>query len=159
MTTSKPPRLTFWLLQHVLADNEALVGDLLEASGAGRSRTWLWREVLFAILSRSARDGRHERPLGLIRGPLSVAPRSAAVSAWDHPRTINLSGGPVPGIGGLSLVALGALMTIVSPQLWWLAGAGVVAGCLIGLALVLARRRDGLWVPGERRSRLFFDGC
>ena len=161
MKTSKsmqPPRFTFWLLQHILTDNESLLGDLFEESGAGRSRAWLWREVLFAVMSHAVRDERTERPLGLFLGPLSLAPVGPAVTAPDHTRRANLSGGPVPGIGGLSLVALAIIVTLVSPQIWWLAGAWVVAGCLVGLALVLVRRRDGLQVPADRRSRRLLEG-
>ena len=61
-----------------------------------------------------------------------------------HSVRINLSGGPVPGVGGLSLIALGTLVALVSPQLWWVAVAVVLAGCLLGFGFVLAHRREGL---------------
>ena len=53
---------------------------------------------------------------------------------------INLSGGPVPGIGGLSIVALVFHVALVSPQFLWLPVFGLIAGSLVGAAL-FARRR------------------
>ena len=70
-----------------------------------------------------------------------------------HPRRINLSGGPVPGIGGLSLVALATLVALVTPQLWWAAVWLVVAGIVVGLALLWVRRRAGLHSERRYRSR------
>ena len=61
-----------------------------------------------------------------------------------HPRRINLSGRPVPGIGGLSLIALGTLVVMVSPQLLWAAVSLILAGSALGVGLFLVRRRDGL---------------
>jgi hypothetical protein len=39
-----------------LGVDEALIGDLLEAQSAGRSRVWLWRQVVGAIGSVLAHD-------------------------------------------------------------------------------------------------------
>lgn len=44
-----PPRLATWVLERLTID-EALVGDLNEAYGAGRSRAWYWHQVGLAIL-------------------------------------------------------------------------------------------------------------
>jgi hypothetical protein len=44
-----PPRVATWILKRLTLD-EALVGDLHEAYGAGRSRAWYWHQVGLAIL-------------------------------------------------------------------------------------------------------------
>jgi hypothetical protein len=48
---SKPPFLATWLLNHFLpgSENDHIIGDLMEAYDAGRSRTWYWKEVIAAI--------------------------------------------------------------------------------------------------------------
>jgi hypothetical protein len=74
-------------------------------------------------------------------------------------RTINLTASPLPGVGGLSLIVLGTLVTIVSPQVWWLVLLTIVAGVVLGLALVLLRRSTGLGRPdGDRTSLLHLVG-
>lgn len=51
MTSSKPPALAAWLLEHLTPGDkhDALVGDLLEEFKHGRSAGWFWRQVLWAI--------------------------------------------------------------------------------------------------------------
>ncbi len=44
--------MAFLLLEWFVPDNEALTGDLLEESRE-RSATWLWRQVLFAVLGQA----------------------------------------------------------------------------------------------------------
>lgn len=56
-----------------------------------------------------------------------------------EPVTINMSGIPVAGVGGLGLVAVAVLMTVVIPQAWWLMLFGAV-GALLGVAMVMVRR-------------------
>jgi hypothetical protein len=53
MKTSQPPRLALALLERCVPDNEALIGDLVEAF-AIRSNLWFWRQALFAVLSRTS---------------------------------------------------------------------------------------------------------
>ena len=50
MTSRHPPSLPLALLERCVPGNEPLVGDLLEQWRA-RSAAWLWRQVLFAVLS------------------------------------------------------------------------------------------------------------
>ena len=53
---------------------------------------------------------------------------------------INMSGIPVRGVGGLGLVVLAAVMTIVMPEAWWLIVAGATGGVLLGAALIVFHR-------------------
>lgn len=55
---------------------------------------------------------------------------------------INISGIPVAGVGGLGLVAMAVLVSIVMPAAWWLMVAGVTGGCVLGAVLVVARRHS-----------------
>jgi len=54
---------------------------------------------------------------------------------------INISKIPVAGIGGLGLVAGAAIIAVAVPALGWLAIAGLVGGCAIGLFLIGSRKR------------------
>ena len=143
MTNVQPPRLAVALLNRFLPDNEPLVGDLLEEFAVRKSRVWLWRQVVLALLMDAFRNRVEVRPLKLVdRPPLEVM--RPDIRPWTRTRTVNLTGSPLPGVGGLSLVILVTLMTIVSPQLWWLVLLTVLAGLVLGLALVFMRRHTGL---------------
>ena len=58
----------------------------------------------------------------------------------QRPVEINMSGIPVNGIGGLGLVAVTVLMTIVMPEAWGLVLLGAAGGVVLAVALVLLRR-------------------
>ena len=125
-----------YVLRAFGVEDETLVGDLVEEFGIRRSHWWLWRQVLGALLFRP-RAIRRTGPLGLAdarfaQSVLRPTPRDAL--------RINLSGGPVPGVGGLSIVALVFHVGLVSPQLLWLPVFGVAAGSLVGVALFVRRR-------------------
>jgi len=47
----EPPRLATWLLERSLpaGKNAPLAGDLIEGFKQGRSSSWYWRQVLWAI--------------------------------------------------------------------------------------------------------------
>lgn len=135
MTVPRPPRLARVVLRAFRVDDEALVGDIVEEFGVRRSHLWLWRQVLGAVLAGPAR--RRTGPLGLCDA------RFAQFVLRPTPRReprINLSGGPVPGIGGLSVLALVFHVALVSPQLLWLPVFGLTAGSLVGVALYVRRR-------------------
>jgi hypothetical protein len=48
--------LATWCLKHLGVD-DAVVGDLMERHESGRSRVWLWRQVLMASLHVARTDG------------------------------------------------------------------------------------------------------
>ena len=58
----------------------------------------------------------------------------------DRDVSINMSGIPVSGIGGLGLVAVAGLICYVLPAAWWLVAFGAVGGTLMGVAIVAFRR-------------------
>jgi hypothetical protein len=158
MKNVPPPRLAVALLNRFLPDNEPLVGDLLEEFAVRESRVWLWRQVVLALLMGSFRSRVEVRPLKLVdRPPLEIT--KPDIRPWTRTRTINLTGSPLPGVGGLSLIILGTLMTVVSPQVWWLVLLTILAGIVLGFALVLLRRRTGLrTADGNHRSLLHLVG-
>ena len=136
MTGPRPPRLALVVLRAFRVDDDSLVGDIVEEFGARRSRLWLWRQVLGAVLA-GPEARRRTGPLGLcdarfVQSFLRPTPRR-------EPR-INLSGGPVPGIGGLGIVALVFHVALVSPQFLWLPVFGLIMGSLAAVALVVRRR-------------------
>ena len=63
---------------------------------------------------------------------------------------INISGIPVAGVGGLGLVAMALLVSIVMPAAWWTMVAGVSGG--IVLAAILVVMRHGLSTRGPSGS-------
>jgi hypothetical protein len=134
MRTSEPPRLAVALLRRFLPGNEPLAGDLLEGFAARQSRLWFWREVLVAIAMRPGQYRDEEHPLGL--AGYSPEPRRRI----EPVRTINLTASPLPGIGGLSLIVFGTLITVVEPRLWWIFVPVVLGGVALGAAMVMIRR-------------------
>ena len=159
MTDSRTPRFALWVLRRLGVDNEWLAGDLLEEYSGSDARTCGCGAKSSARLSRGPNRVRDTGPLN-VAGPRVV--RSARPStSLERPR-IDLSGGPVPGIGGLTVVALVFQTAVVSPQLLWLPVVGLAAGSLVGVALVVRRRREpyrmttspsSAVLPGLRRTR------
>lgn len=52
MISTHPPMVATWFLKQLGSgpNNDALLGDLIEEYGQGRSRIWYWRQVLIAIV-------------------------------------------------------------------------------------------------------------
>jgi hypothetical protein len=52
MTTPQPPRVAAWLFNCLAFSrhDEAIIGDLDESYNNGRSRSWYWRQVFFAVV-------------------------------------------------------------------------------------------------------------
>jgi hypothetical protein len=69
---------------------------------------------------------------------------------------IDISGIPVAGVGGLGLVAIAVLISVLMPAAGWLMAGGVAGGCLLGTVLVLARRRAHNREPGGRAPSVLF---
>lgn len=158
MTAVQPPRLAVALLNRFVPDNEPLAGDLVEEFRRRRSRLWFWRQVLVAIAIGSVQKAREGRPLAL--GPVdSTVSRDlhfACRSLRPSLTPISMTGSPVPGVGGLGLIALGLLVTAARPDAWAVPVYAVAGGILLGLALVVIRRR-GLSSPSNGNRILFGD--
>ena len=69
---------------------------------------------------------------------------------------INISGIPVEGVGGLGLVAMAVLVSIVMPAARWTMVAGLIGGALLAVVLVIARRRFEKRDPGGRAPAILF---
>ena len=69
---------------------------------------------------------------------------------FDRPVEINISAIPVSGIGGLGLVAMAVLITIVTPELWWIMAIAAVGGVALGVILILDSRHT--IISGRTRS-------
>lgn len=107
------PRVAITLLQSFCRD-EALVGDILEEYEQRQSRFWLWRQVAVAVL--------FALPYGMVR-------RSRR-GKMQMP------------IGGLGLLAVIALITIVAPGAWWLIGVGIIGGAVVaGILIAFTSRK------------------
>jgi hypothetical protein len=63
MIRRRPPVIATWLLKRFGAArySESMAGDLIEQYGQGRSRSWYWQQVVFAILVARA-SAMHTRP-------------------------------------------------------------------------------------------------
>jgi hypothetical protein len=138
MTGYDPPPLAVALLRRFLHDNEPLAGDLLERFAARPSRLWFWRQVLLAIVIHSFQPSDVERPLGLVEHSSFVP-----AERWRNvePRRINLTASPLPAVGGLGLVALGALVALVGPEILWIFLPAIFGGVALGVAMAIIRRR------------------
>jgi hypothetical protein len=79
------------------------------------------------------------RPLKLVGlQPSDAAERSRRLSLRFRP--VNLTASPLGGVGGLGLVCLALLVTLVMPGVWWLLLASLVGGVGLGVALIALRR-------------------
>jgi len=74
----------------------------------------------------------------------------------DRPVAINISGIPVAGIGGLGLVAMAVLVSVVMPEARWTMAAGIAGGVMLAVALVLARRYFVTRGPSGDDPRILF---
>lgn len=139
LLTSRSSQLAAAALRRFVDDSEPLTGDLLEEFNAGRTRLWLWWQVLAAILLEARRTPSDIRPLRLLDDTSwrPIARPTLAPAA----RTINLAASPTASAGGLSVVVLGTLVALVNPAIWWAFLYTSLAGVLLGAGMVLWRRR------------------
>lgn len=139
MTSREPPRLALRLLEHAAPDGAPLAGDLVEEFQRGHSRVWFWWQVVAAIWIATSRRSKDIRPLKLVDlQPSDAAERSRRMSIRFRP--VNLTASPLYGVGGLGLVALSLLVTLVVPGVWWLLLASSLAGALLGIVMIAMRR-------------------
>jgi hypothetical protein len=138
MTRRHAPRLALALLERLVPDSEPVAGDLLEEFERRQSTAWFWLQVLAAIATASFARGAEIRPLRLVdHQPADALERSRRLSLRFPP--VNLSASPVSGVGGLGLVILAGLVTLVMPAAWWLRLASALAGVVLGTAVIAMR--------------------
>jgi hypothetical protein len=141
MTAPKPPRLAEALLGRLALDNEPLAGDIIEEFRRRNSRFWLWRQLIAALVVQ-ALYAPHP-PVAL-----NLTPTDPVVAEWlmwrrltsDRKTQVSLTGSGVEGIGGLTMVILGFMMSTVIPAIWWFVVGGIGAGVLLGVVKLRARR-------------------
>lgn len=138
MTKRHPPRVALWLLDRILPAGDPLTGDLVEEFGRRGSRLWFWRQTAGALLARRERNRLPVAPLGLVEGPID------GLSTVDrHIRTVNLTASPIYGVGGLGLVVLATMVSLMSPGSWLVALAILLTGLALGAVLAYVRGRRG----------------
>ena len=140
------PAAALWLLGHLAHRNEPLAGDLVEQFRVRRSVSWLWSQLLIAIVMGSFRQPR--APVALNLTPIDPIVAEWLMSRRLTPRRVNLSS-PVEGVGGLGLMMMGFLLSTVVPDVWWFVMGGIVCGLALGMTL--AYDADGNpWQPTAR---------
>jgi hypothetical protein len=155
MNRSQPSSLVLALLRFVESENEALAGDLAEEWRAGRSRTWLWRQLARAVFLVAWRKRTSEETVIRL---VSATPFDRPDRAFDliDPATMNLRGFRVRGVGGGGLLGIVMLTTFVLPQAWFVVLTGIVGGVAIGVALIVRRHARGLAGPDDSAPLALF---
>ena len=148
MKTSHSARVALSLLQRLAHRNEPLAGDLLEEFQTRRSGLWLWAQLLLAIAIGSFRQPR-------VPVALNLTPIDPIVAQWQMDRRlgirkqVNLTGTSVEGVGGLSAVILGFLLSTVVPEVWWFVVGGITCGAVLGTTMVYKRRKRPMENDGQ----------
>jgi hypothetical protein len=151
MSRRHAPRLALALLECLVPDSEPLAGDLVEDFEQRQSTLWFWLQVLAAIATASFGRGVEIRPLRLVDlQPADALERSRRMDRRF--RSVNLSGSPISGVGGLALVIFASLVTVVVPGVWWLLLASVLAGVMLGILTIAMR--GGTSTPGPKSRPL-----
>lgn len=143
---SRVSSLALWLLGHLAHRNEPLAGDLVEQFRVRRSVSWLWSQLLIAIIMGSFRQPRV--PVALNLTPIDPIVAEWLVSRRLTPRRVNLSS-PVEGVGGLGLMMMGFLLSTVVPDVWFFVMGGIVCGLALGITLAYRRRRKPMATDGQ----------
>lgn len=140
MTSRQPPRLALAVLECLVPDSSSLAGDLTEEFHRRQSRGWLWWQVIAAVAIAAFNRPDEIRPLRLVDlQPTDALERSRRMSLRSGP--INLTASPLYGVGGLGLVALALLVTVVLPAAWWILLASIFGGIVLGVAMIARHRR------------------
>jgi hypothetical protein len=138
MTSHHPPRLALKLLERF--GDSTLTGDVAEEFERRQSFAWFWWQVLAVIWIASFERSDEIRPLRLVDlQPADAAERSRRMHLRFH--SVNLTASPIQGVGGLGMVALSLLITLVIPAAWWLLLASMLAGVLLGIAMIAWGRK------------------
>ena len=157
MTRHEPPRLAATLLRRLALDNEPLAGDLVEEFRRRQSTAWLWRQLIVALVAHAMYAPHPPVSLNLTH----VDPVVAEWLMWrrldrNRHKTVNLTGTGVEGIGGLTMVMLGVMMSTVVPAIWWFVFGGIVAGVVLGVCLLRSRSRSLACLNTEARGHGVF---
>jgi hypothetical protein len=143
----QPPFLATLILERLGADDEALIGDLLEEYRRGRSRAWYWSQALAGVALRSSKHVVQEplTALAAISAGWAVLLTlfftlgnyvSLAIFRWGFGRNtfIGNDGGFIGNGGGL--------------EFWWPLYASAAAVSSLGFALAalaVVRLNGGRW--------------
>jgi hypothetical protein len=131
--------LALALLERLVPGSAFLAGDLIEEYARRPSRWRVWREVIAAIAIAWYERTDEIRPLRLVDlQPSDAIERTRRVTEPLKP--VNLAASPLSGIGGLAVVVLLLLMTLVTPAAWWLYLGSVFAGILLGVVMIAVHR-------------------
>jgi hypothetical protein len=138
MTLRPSPRFALRLLEWLVPDGAPLAGDILEEHARGRSRLWVWWQVLGAIVVVTGPAG-DIRPIRLLDAqPVEAVTRTLAFRR--RTRAVSLNANPSAHFGGLSVVVLGGVMTAAAPAMWALLVGAMMGGVGLGVALIRAER-------------------
>jgi hypothetical protein len=109
MKSSPPSRIALALIGRFVPDSDPLIGDLIEEFNRRPSNVRLWLQVLAALAAAWTNRDREIRPLKLMdEQPADAIERTRRFQMQFPP--VNLTGSPIPGVGGLGLVALGLIV-------------------------------------------------
>lgn len=147
MTERTPSKLALILLRWLARTDAPLAGDLVEMHRAGRSRRWLYAQLLTALAIRRRSAAFVPPPLGLAPPDWMPARRRPQGDIADA-MAVNMTGSPVHGVGGLGLLALGVLVSVAQPSAWLFPLFAFSGGILLGAVMVVrTRRRSGQGPP------------
>ena len=139
MTPRPSPRFALRLLEWLVPDGAPLAGDLLEEHARGRSRWWVWRQVLGAVLIAITGPAGDIRPLHLLDAqPVEALARTLAFQR--RTRAVSLNANPTTHVGGLGVVVLGGVVTAATPVMWVLLASAMIGGVGLGVALIHTER-------------------
>jgi hypothetical protein len=142
MRRQSPPRLALALLQHFVPDSSHLAGDLVEEHHRRQSRLWFWWQVLAGIAVIKLERDIEIRPLRLVDvQPADALERTNGIRRRRD--TVDLSASPISGVGGLGLMLLAGVLTLVRPAMWLALISVMCAGLLLGIVLIAMHRRPG----------------
>ena len=136
-----PPRFGMAILNRLAERNEALAGDLVEGFRLKQSRLWFWRELAGAIVTGGFRRA-EIRPIRLVDFATWQQPSEDFAAKRRNLQALGLSASPVEGIGGISIVMVIFLISLLQPALWIVLAFGMILGMTAGAVRVYLRRNQ-----------------